>query len=119
MKKAALGVLLAAGIGVPAAVADNASHSLTGSRQLIESCQSNASTVRALCLGYLAAVADDVRHHEAEGPGGERIACLPPSPTIDQFRDAFLTFVAAHPEAASQRALQTVKAAMAAHWPCP
>ena len=48
-----------------------------------------------------------------------RIACLPPSPTIDQYRDAFLAFVAAHPEAASQRALQTVKAALAAHWPCP
>ena len=119
MKKEALGLLQAAGIGVPAAVADNASHSLTGSRRLIESCQSSASTVRALCLGYLAAVADDLQHHETAGPALERSACLPPTTSVEVYRETFLAFAATHPEAKEKPSLPVVKMALAARWPCP
>ena len=120
MWKEALGLLAAAGIGIPAARAQATSeHSLAQGRQLLESCQSSASTVRAMCLGYLAAITDDIWHHEAAGPASERSACLPPATSVEAYREVFVAFATTHPETLEKPSLPVVKTALATRWPCP
>ena len=118
MDSRALGFLLVLGLAAAPLHAQPAEHSLTDGRQLADSCRSSASTVRAMCLAYLAAVADDIRHHQREHDGPP-IACLPPDTSLELYREALLAFAAARPEILAQKALAGVKAALAARWPCP
>ena len=117
MKKEAWGLLLAVGLGAPGVRADPMDHSLAQGRQLVESCRSSASTFRAMCLGYLAAVADDARIGQAsELPGSA--TCLPPFTNLELYREAYLAFVGSNPDVLSMRSFEAVKAALSARWPC-
>ena len=118
MGNRALGLLLLAGLATAPAGAEPLDHSLTDGRQLAESCRSSASTARAMCLGYLAAVADDIRHHQREHEG-RPIACLPPGMSLELYREAWLALAAAQPDILAQKSLAGVKAALGARWPCP
>lgn len=114
----ALGFVLAVGLAAAPLHAQPVEHSLTDGHQLADSCRSSASTVRAMCLGYLAAVADDTRHHQRERDS-RPIACLPSDTSLELYREAWLAFAAAQPDILAHKALAGVKAALAARWPCP
>ena len=112
-----LALLVAAGLVACPVHATPVDHSLSEGRQLAESCRSSGATARAMCLGYLAAIADDVRHQQATDQG-QASPCLPPGTTLELYREAWLTYAAANPEILSRRSFPAVKAALAARWPC-
>ena len=117
MKKEALGLLLAVGLEASAALADPMEHSLAQGQQLVDSCRSNASTFRAMCLGYLAAVINEARLDPAVPPP-EPGTCLPAFTNLEHYREAYLAFVGSKPEVLAMRSFDAVKAALAARWPC-
>ena len=88
-------------------------HSLTDSQQLLQSCQSLSPTYRAMCLGYLAAIADDLR---SDHPS--KTICMPRLADLNEYRTAFIAFVEEKPELLPAPSYRSVKAALAASWPC-
>ena len=48
----------------------------------------------------------------------ERIACADPIPTLEQARNAFVSWAEAHPEAMTERPIDGLWRAMAATYPC-
>ena len=97
------------------AIADQLDHSLAQGELLQQSCSSEALALRAMCLGYLAAVADDLDHDQR---AGERRICAPRPVNLDAYRLAFLGFVRANPTKLGQPSFELVKAALAEAWPC-
>ncbi len=112
----ALVTLLALGLVSPAR-SNPMEHSLTSSGRLLESCQSLSPALRAMCLGYLAAIIDDLKFDHANAVDGKAL-CLPPLVNLDLYRDAYVGFVKARPELLADPSYRTVKAALAATWPC-
>ena len=108
-------VVLAIGALPGPSVADSLNHSLAEGQLLQQSCASQALALRAMCLGYLAAVADDVEHDQR---AGQRSICIPALVNLDAFRLAFLGFLKDHPEQADRPSFGLVKAALAQAWPC-
>lgn len=104
-----------AAVAGPAA-ADPVDHSLAQGELLRQSCSSDALALRAMCLGYLAAVADDLESdHAVDHP---RI-CAPRPINLDAYRLAFLGFARANPTKLVQPSFELVKAALVQAWPCP
>lgn len=100
------------------ALADPAmDHSMAQTRDLLESCTSPASTLRAMCLGYLAAVSDDIdRDHVMPG---NKLICRPRPVELEIYRRAFVEFATAAPDYRERSSFDAVKAALARRWPCP
>ena len=107
--------LLFGGAHVPAH-ADALNHSLAEGQLLLSSCASDSLPLRAMCLGYLAAVADGL---SAERQDVARSVCPPTLVNLDAYRRAFIAFVERRPETLSRPSLDAVKAALATQWPCP
>lgn len=107
---------LAATAALPAlAAADQLDHSLAQGELLQQSCSSEALALRAMCLGYLAAVADDL---DRDQRAGERSMCAPHPVNLDDYRLAFLGFVRSNPAKLGQPSFDLVKAALTETWPC-
>lgn len=117
MKKEAWVLLLAVGLDASAARADPMEHSLAQGQQLVDSCRSSASTFRAMCLGYLAAVIDEARLDRLPARPGLS-TCLPPFTNLELYREAYMAFVGTNPEVLAMRSFEAVKAALAARFPC-
>lgn len=109
-------LLLAATAAVPLpASADQLDHSLAQGELLQQSCSSEALALRAMCLGYLAAVADDLDRDQRVG--GPRI-CAPHPVNLDAYRLAFLGFAQSNPAQLEQPSFDLVKKALVQAWPC-
>ena len=67
--KLVLAVTLALTVSASTLAANPMDHALADARQLMESCESPSPMLRAMCLGYLAAVSDEVKT-ESEQPDG-------------------------------------------------
>lgn len=101
----------------PASVhADQLNHSLAEGQLLLSSCASDSLPLRAMCLGYLAAVADGLSEQRRDGAPS---ICPPSMVDLDAYRRAFIAFVERRPEALSRPSIDAVKAALATQWPCP
>jgi len=111
----ALGFVLAVGLAAAPLHAQPVEHSLTDGRQLADSCRSSASTLRAMCLGYLAAIADDVRR---SGRQDETAACLPAFVDLDVYRTAVIGFARTRSGAGPRPSFDLVQEALASTWPC-
>lgn len=111
-----LAVLLALGLAIPAH-ANPDDHSLAKNEWLLESCQSRSATLRAMCLGYFAAVVDDLRFDHAN-VFNDKAICLPPLVNLEQYRSAYVDYVWDKPDLLQGRSYPTVKAAFATRWPC-
>ena len=101
-----------------AALADHANHSLAGTQDLLASCKSDAPTLRAMCLGYLAAMSDEVLREQA-GAGARQTLCAPEIVDLDAYRRAFIAFAEKAPVVLEGHSYEAVKAALRARWPCP
>ena len=94
------------------------SHSLSEAQLLLESCQSDAPTLRAMCLGYLAAISDEVRRGLAAGTIVDPV-CPPAVVSLEAYRQAYIGFLAARPGQLHGRpAAETVRASYLAAWAC-
>ena len=102
-------------VAASVALADTRDHSLAEGQLLLQSCESQAPTLRAMCLGYLAAVADDVRRSMQQG---DPAACLPAVTNLEAYRVAFIGFARAQPGAASRPSFDLARDALATQWPC-
>lgn len=109
-----LSVAAIAAISAPA-VADQPEHSLAQGELLRQSCSSDALALRAMCLGYLAAVADDLDRDQHTG--GPRM-CAPQPVNLDSYRLAFLGFARTNPTMLGQPSFDLVKTALVQAWPC-
>lgn len=114
MRAALLGLSLSA-IAASIAVADVRDHSLAEGQVLLQNCESQASTLRAMCLGYLAAIADDVRR---SGRQDEAAACLPAFVDLDVYRTAVIGFARTRSGAGPRPSFDLVQEALASTWPC-
>lgn len=116
MKVRSVLLTLVATAAIPAAsVADQLDHSLAQGELLQQSCSSEALALRAMCLGYLAAVADDLDRDQRPG---ERRMCAPHPVNLDAYRLAFLGFAQTNPAKLAQPSFELVKMALAEAWPC-
>ena len=125
MRVAALaGALVVAGM-VPAMAQVTAENFRTGrTGDLAALCGAGAQdpnhmAASAYCQGFL--IAAGQYHQSATGPGREQpIFCLPtPNPTLDQAIASFVTWAAANPQYAGDRAVDGVMRFAAATYPCP
>ena len=72
------------------------------------------------CHGFM--VGAGQYHHSVADAGAahRRLFCLPtPEPTLEQARLAFVAWARAHPEHASERAVDGLTRFATATWPCP
>lgn len=100
-----------------AALADHVNHSLAGARRLVVDCRSDAPALRAMCLGYLAAISDGIARHQKIG-SSSRTVCAPQDPDLEAYRRALLDYVAKTPDVMEGHSFEAVKAALEAQWPC-
>lgn len=101
-----------------AVLADHANHSLASVRGLLTSCQSDSPTLRAMCLGYLAAISDAALREQESGRE-QRVFCVPAVVNLDAYRRSFVEFTAKTPAVLDGHSYEAVKAAFQAEWPCP
>lgn len=99
------------------AIADPPPHSLADARRLLASCTSDAPALRALCLGYLSAIADGTERLQTIR-ATNRTICVPAAVDLEAYRQAFLEFVTKQPEATQWQSYEAMKAAMETEWPC-
>ena len=97
--------------------ADHVKHSLATTPRLIADCKSDVPALRAMCIGYLAAIADGVARHQKIG-SAKRTVCVPENVDIEAFRGAFLQFVTKNPTTTDGHSFEAVQAALEAEWPC-
>ena len=97
--------------------ADHVGHTLATAPRLIADCRSDVPTLRAMCLGYLAAIADGVARHQKIGSAG-RTVCVPATVDMEAYRGALLEYVARNPTT-DGHSFEMVRAALEAAWPCP
>ena len=100
-----------------AAFADHANHTLANARSLAADCQSDQATLRAMCIGYLAAISDGVEQHQKVGVA-KRSVCVPRNVDLEAYRLALLQYVAKTPSAIEGHSFEVVQAALMAGWPC-
>lgn len=86
-------------------------------RLLVDDCQSEKPALRAMCLGYLAAIADGVARHQKIG-SSNRTVCAPQDVDLEAYRLALLQYVSKNPTASEGHSFEAVKAALEAEWPC-
>ena len=99
------------------ATADHRKHTFTVSAALLRDCQSDAPALRAMCLGYLAAIADSAELQQIAGETRRRI-CDPATVSLEDYRLAVIGFLQANPALTRQPSAEVVRAAYAAAWPC-
>lgn len=100
------------------AFADHANHSLASARGLLTSCLSDSPTLRAMCLGYLAAISDAALREQESGRE-RRVLCVPTVVNLDAYRRSFIEFMAKTPAVFDGHSYEAVKSALQAEWPCP
>jgi hypothetical protein len=104
--------------GATALAQPASNHSLADAQLLLESCRSEAPTLRAMCLGYLAAISDGLRHDHATGNIRDPL-CPPAIVSLDAYRQAFIGFVTAQPaRPANLPAAEAVRSAFLNSWTC-
>lgn len=113
---------LAAGVvSLTAAMAASASpttdHALALSRDLVESCESPSTALRTMCLGYLAAISDDIERDQLVP--GNKLICRPRRVELEIYRQAYVAFAKENPQYRERSSFEAVKAAFAQKWPCP
>jgi hypothetical protein len=89
---------------------------LMSAQDLATACSGDA-TARATCNGYLMATTDAVLLKESRGRGNGK-ACVPPTVTIDQVRDAVLNVAEHRRVAQAPVGVTLVTRALRATWPC-
>lgn len=114
----ALAVVMGVALVSTPILADHVQHSLAIALRLVADCKSDVPALRAMCVGYLAAIADGVARHQKLG-SAKRTVCVPENVDIEAFRGVFLKFVGKNPPAADGHSFETVQAALEAEWPCP
>ncbi len=114
--------LLSVGFGFvfanQAAFADHANHPLASAPGLLTSCTSDAPALRAMCLGYLAAISDATLREQESGRE-KRVFCAPAVVNLDAYRHSFVELTARTPAVLDWHSYEAVKAALQADWPCP
>lgn len=104
--------------GATALAQPTSNHSLSSAQLLLENCHSEAPTFRAMCLGYLAAISDEMRHGLAAGTVREPL-CPPAFVSLEAYRQAFIGFTMGTPgRPATGPAAEAVRAAFADAWTC-
>jgi hypothetical protein len=72
------------------------------------------------CHGFFVGVGQYHRSVAEAGAGPKSLFCLPtPEPTLEQARWAFVAWARAHPQHASERAVDGLARFAAETWPCP
>ena len=99
------------------AFADHVDHSLATAKRLAADCKDDVPALRAMCIGYLAAIADGIARHQQMGVVN-RTVCVPTDVTVEAFRGAFLQYMATNPKAIEEHSFEAVLAALQAKWPC-
>ena len=99
------------------AMADPPPHFLADARRLLASCTSEAPVLRAMCLGYLGAIADGTARHQTIRSTNETV-CVPAAVNLEAYRQIFVVFVTKQPEATQWQSYEAMKAAMETEWPC-
>jgi Rap1a immunity proteins len=89
---------------------------LMSAQDLATACSGDAAA-RATCNGYLMATTDAVLLKESRGRGNGK-ACVPPTVTIDQVRDAVLSVAEHRRVAQAPVGVTLVTRALRATWPC-
>jgi hypothetical protein len=87
------------------------------SSDLREACAAEDIATRNICYGFIQGAGQfyiELRRAEEI----EAIACADPAPKMDEIRQAIVVWVDAHPEYASERAVDGLMRAAAATWPC-
>ncbi len=104
--------------GATALAQPTANHSLSETHLLLESCQSEAPTFRAMCLGYLAAISDEVRRSLSTGSNRPSL-CPPAFVSLEAYRQAFIGFAKGQPDKpATGPAAEAARAAFIDAWTC-
>ena len=110
-------ILAIASLLLLAALPVRADHSLAGARTLLTYCGADVTALRAMCIGYLAAIADGVARHQKLG-AAKRTICVPQSVDLEAYRSSLLQYLATTPAAADGQSFEAIKAALEAEWPC-
>lgn len=109
--------LTAATVLVAASILATPAHAIESTADLRDACAAEDEASRNFCLGYIKG-AGHLYIELIRADVIPQIACADPVPTMEEIRLSVVTWIDAHPEHASDRAVDGLMQASAAIWPC-